>query len=205
MNNVFKKLGYEENEYIGIRKYLAYNSFKDDSNLYKNALYLMQDFDKEILLKLISRYYESFMIGHSLFKERFDKFKAIFTDDFNQIVIDQLLDYENTTVLDAIKTDKFEEVLKSLKNPLSYSFIDDLNEKGFKLTTDDFFEDSLNFLESRKYTLSRNVDFLLSNNYSKQSISELLINYSETMEFTTRNLKQFIEELENKEMENQYE
>lgn len=190
--NYLKELGYSEDEISeyakswnnGIISYLAENS----ENVSRNMTYLMNELDKDILLKFPVFYSSTFTISPELFEERMMKLKSAFPDEWVDIIEKQFWGY------DGIKGTDYEPIMRSMgsyddsdvekaieqfKNPqsITFEFIVLLSERiGISLSAEDFPEYSLLDLEVAKYEVVRNAEYLTEAGLPMELVKRVICN-----------------------------
>ena len=160
-------------------------------NVYKNVQYLLDDFDRDLLLRFVVFYHNSFVMDHRIFARHIDKAKAA-SEDWAEIIKKQYYGHDGTGTiipfdfadfahyepyLDVISSYDEDAIQCSLDTSFHhpeervYEFIALLNEKfGFTLTTANFDENVLYDLECGKYEVANSLEYLLSVGLTKESL-----------------------------------
>ena len=76
---------YVESTWEGILSELSDYSY----NVSENMQYVWDDFDRELLLSLVTFYWEAFVMSPEVFRERFELLKAAFPYEYDTIITDQ--------------------------------------------------------------------------------------------------------------------
>lgn len=176
----------------GILDYLSCNK----EYVSKNMLYLQNDFDKDLLLKMPVFYPSSFALQPAVFCKRFEMLKTALPDEYVQIVEKQFWSYDGYDAVyithaeetSSVLYEPFLEVLAngeesvkdavmSLTNPTSrhYKFLIMLQKNiGLDVSADDVQEEYLLDLECGKWEVLRNAENLIELGLTKDLLLELL-------------------------------